>query len=135
MTGDRDDFPDRMFVILGGRTSPAPGNDFDLVSLIVTERDSEPGMQSEHAAILDLCRRPTAVVEIAAKLRMPVGFVKILLSTLLDERRISARHPLPATTPTARRPAADAGRSRLPSRARIPDRNLVEKVLSGLRNL
>jgi len=135
MTGDRDDFPDRMFVILGGRTSPAPGNDFDLVSLIVTEREPEPGMQSEHAAILDLCRRPTAVVEIAATLKMPVGFVKILLSTLLDERRISVRHPLPAPTAPPRQSAAAAGRPRLPSRARIPDRNLVEKVLSGLRNL
>jgi hypothetical protein len=134
MTADRNDFPDRMFVILGGRTGPAPGNDFDLVSLIVTERGSEPGMQSEHAAILDLCERPTAVVEIAAKLGMPVSFVKILLSTLLDERRITARHPLPATAPTPRQAAA-AGRSRLPAGARIPDRNLVEKVLSGLRNL
>ena len=74
-------------------------------------------MQSEHAAILRMCRGPTAVVEIAADLRLPVSMVRILLCDLLDTGRITARHPR-----TAR-----AGR--------LPDPDILEQVLVGLRNL
>jgi len=59
---------------------PWAGTDpFDLVSLIVSERDPAPGMQSEHVKILRICQSPTAVVEISAELDMPVSVVKILL--------------------------------------------------------
>ena len=47
----RDDDPDRLYTITGGR-SRAPENAFDLVTLIVAERQPTPGMQSEHARIL-----------------------------------------------------------------------------------
>ncbi|MGA5417383.1 DUF742 domain-containing protein [Streptomyces pseudogriseolus] len=110
----RDDAPDRLYTLTGGRSRSGPGNPFDLVTLVVAESGPVPGMQSEHAAILRLAERPTAVVEIAAELGLPVSIVRILLSDLLAAGRVSARHP---------------------RRAAVPDPDILEQVLVGLRNL
>lgn len=113
----RDDRPDRLYTVTGGRTRSAPDAPFDLVTLVVAECDPVPGMQSEHAAILRLCERPTAVVELAAVLRLPVSITRILLSDLLAAGRVSARHP---------RTGLSSG---------VPDPDILEQVLVGLRNL
>ncbi|MFE2288181.1 DUF742 domain-containing protein [Streptomyces sp. NPDC059443] len=116
----RDDSPDRLYTLTGGRSRS--GSDvFDLVTLIVAECDPVPGMQSEHAAILRMCRFPTAVVEIAAELGLPVSIVRILLGDLLGTGRISARHPRSGYS-------AHAAYS-------LPDPDILEQVLVGLRNL
>ena len=111
-TGD----PDRLYTVTGGRSRA--DESFDLVTLIVSESGPVPGMQSEHARILELCRHPTAVVEIAAELGLPVTVVRILLGDLLDTGRITARHPRAAR-----------------SVASLPDSALLQEVLHGLRNL
>ncbi|WP_049579361.1 DUF742 domain-containing protein, partial [Streptomyces sp. SBT349] len=88
----RDDDPDRLYTLTGGRSRA--GNDaFDLVTLVVAESEPATGMQSEHARILRMAEHPTAVVEIAAELGLPVSIVRILLSDLLALGRITARHP------------------------------------------
>ncbi|WP_330461392.1 DUF742 domain-containing protein [Streptomyces sp. NBC_00820] len=110
----RDDAPDRLYTITQGRTGTGPDSPFDLVTLVVTESEPVPGMQSEHVAILRLAEFPTSVVEIAAELRLPVSITKVLLGDLLAAGRVSARHP--------RRPA-------------ITDPDILEQVLVGLRNL
>lgn len=110
----RDDTPDRLYTLTGGR-SRAGSDAFDLVTLVVAESDPVPGMQSEHAAILRMCRFPTAVVEVAAALALPVSITRILLTDLQDTGRISARHPRPTY--------------------RLPDHDILEQVLVGLRNL
>lgn len=111
----RDDSPDRLYTLTGGRSSSGCDT-FDLVTLIVTESDPVPGMQSEHAAILRMCRFPTAVVEVAAELGLPVSIVRILLADLHATGRVSARHP---------RAGAHS----------LPDPDILEQVLVGLRNL
>lgn len=111
-TGD----PDRLYTVTGGRSRA--DDSFDLVTLVVSECAPVPGMQSEHARILELCRHPTAVVEIAAELGLPVTVVRILLGDLQDTGRITARHPRAA-----------------PSVASMPDSALLQEVLHGLRNL
>ncbi|MDK1476524.1 DUF742 domain-containing protein [Streptomyces sp. 549] len=113
----RDEDPDRLYTLTGGR-SRSDSAAFDLVTLVVSECDPTPGMQSEHAAILRMCRTPVAVVEIAADLRLPVSIVRILLSDLQATGRITARHP---------RPAGPG--------AQLPDPTILEQVLVGLRNL
>ncbi|WP_306358916.1 MULTISPECIES: DUF742 domain-containing protein [unclassified Nocardia] len=118
----RDDSPDRLYTLTGGRSRP-DSDAFDLVTLVVSECDPTPGMQSEHAAILRMCTAPTAVVEIAAELRIPVGIATILLSDLLHAGRITVRHPhtgtvIPGSPWTA-----------------VPDATTLEKVLVGLRKL
>ncbi|MEV5884786.1 DUF742 domain-containing protein [Streptomyces sp. NPDC052020] len=111
-TGD----PDRLYTVTGGRSRADDA--FDLVTLVVSECEPAAGMQSEHARILDLCRHPTAVVEIAAELRLPITVVRILLGDLLAMGRITARHPRAAQ-----------------SVASLPDSALLKEVLHGLRNL
>ena len=110
----RDDSPDRLYTLTGGRARSGPDSPFDLVTLVVAESAPVPGMQSELAAILRLAARPTAVVEIAAELRLPVGITKILLSDLLATGHVSARHP---------------------RKAAVLDPDILEQVLVGLRNL
>ncbi|MFJ2016848.1 DUF742 domain-containing protein [Streptomyces nodosus] len=110
----RDDAPDRLYTLTGGRSRPDASDRWDVVTLVVAECDPVPGLQSEHAAILRMCRQPTAVVEIAAELGLPVSITKILLSDLLAAGRVSARHPRTAA---------------------LPDPDFLEQVLVGLRNL
>ncbi|EFE68799.1 MULTISPECIES: DUF742 domain-containing protein [Streptomyces] len=110
----RDDAPDRLYTLTGGRSRSGSDNPFDLVTLVVAECDPVPGMQSEHVAILRMTERPTAVVEIAAELKLPVSITRILLADLLAAGRVSARHP---------------------RRAAVPDPDILEQVLVGLRNL
>ncbi|MEV0263171.1 DUF742 domain-containing protein [Streptomyces sp. NPDC050617] len=112
-----DDDPDRLYTVTGGR-SRADESRFDLVTLVVSECDPTPGMQSEHARILAMCQYPVAVVEISAELRLPVSIVKILLCDLLDGGRITARHPRSA-----------------PAAAQLPDPDLLKEVLVALHRL
>ncbi|MEU5884976.1 DUF742 domain-containing protein [Spirillospora sp. NPDC047279] len=114
---DRED-PDRLYTVTGGR-SRAPEGALDLVALVVAEDEPAPGMQSEHARILQLCRRsPVAVVELSAALTLPVTVVKILLADLLDAGRITLRHP-----------------SSTPGPAQLPDLDTLKQVLLGLQKL
>jgi Protein of unknown function (DUF742) len=111
--------PDRLYTVTGGRSS-AGASAFDLVTIVVGEGEPpERGMQSEHVRILRLCRRPIAVVELASRLGLPVGVVKILLGDLLDAGRISARHPRSAASDDDRLPAPET----------------LKKVLRALQNL
>ncbi|MFE6691958.1 DUF742 domain-containing protein [Streptomyces sp. NPDC057743] len=112
-----DDDPDRLYTVTGGRSRSADDHALDLVTLIVAESDPTPGMQSEHARILTLCRRPTAVVEISAELRLPVSVVRILLSDLLDRGKATARHP------------------RVLASAQLPHADLLKEVLDALHRL
>jgi hypothetical protein len=108
--------PDRLYTVTGGRSTGDYG--FDTVTLVTARRAPSPGMQSEHAKILAMCRLPTAVVEISAEIALPVSIVKVLLKDLLDAGCISVRHPSSATAPTAR-----------------PSRATLELVLSALEAL
>ncbi|GHE38714.1 MULTISPECIES: DUF742 domain-containing protein [Streptomyces] len=111
-TGD----PDRLYMVTGGRSRADDA--FDLVTLVVSECEPTAGMQSEHVRILEMCRHPTAVVEISAELKLPITVVRILLGDLLAMGRITARHPRAAQ-----------------SVASLPDSALLKEVLHGLRNL
>lgn len=113
---DNED-PDRLYTVTGGR-SRAHEASLDLVTLIVSECDPTPGMQSEYVKVLRMCRRPVAVVEIASLLQLPVGIVKVLLCDLLDTGQITARHPSPTVGRTGR-----------------IDPALLREVLVGLNNL
>jgi Protein of unknown function (DUF742) len=109
--------PDRLYTVTGGRT--LSGDDpFDLVSLIVSERDPAPGMQSEHVKILRICQNPTAVVEVSAYLDLPVSVAKLLLRDLLDTGSVTIRN-------------AVAG----PAGLRLPDYEMLKQVLVGLQKL
>ncbi|NKY34631.1 DUF742 domain-containing protein [Nocardia speluncae] len=114
----RDDEPDRFYTLTGGRAAPTT-EEFDPVTLVVSECVPAPAMQREHVAILTMCRQPTAVVEIAAELRLPIGITTVLVADLLHTGKVTVRHP-----ELAAGPYGDTF-----------DIDMLEKVLVGLRSL
>ncbi|MFI8221433.1 DUF742 domain-containing protein [Streptomyces sp. NPDC085932] len=108
--------PDRLYTVTGGRSEA--DDTFDLVTLIVSECEPAAGLQSEHVRILEMCRHPAALVEIAAELKLPITVVRILLGDLHAMGKVSARHPRAAA-----------------SVADLPETALLQEVLHGLRNL
>ncbi|MEU3167788.1 DUF742 domain-containing protein [Streptosporangium sp. NPDC006930] len=82
---------------------------------VVTVGDPHQGLQPEHLAILNACRAPTPVVELAARTALAVGVLRVLLGDLRDSGLIAVRPPAP--------PSA------------IPRENLLRDLLAGLRSL
>ncbi|MFF1903547.1 DUF742 domain-containing protein [Kitasatospora sp. NPDC058218] len=96
----------RPYTITRGRTAPER-DDLTLITVLTTVTDeartvlargsSRPGprgLQPEHRMILDRCRRPAAVAEVAAALDLPVSVTKILLGDLISQGLLLARAPL-----------------------------------------
>ncbi|MFD0682973.1 DUF742 domain-containing protein [Actinomadura fibrosa] len=113
----------RPYALTGGRTH-YDGVEFDLVALIITADapgpdDAHPGPQwvpePEHGMILELCRTPLSVVEIASDLELPLGVVRVLLGDLLDHSLIQVRRPAPV--------------------AQFPSERVLKEVIDGIRAL
>jgi len=71
----------------GGRTKAKRDLNLEtLVSLSVQGRQAvaSPMMSPEHVAIIQLCRGTISVAEIAAKLAVPLGVGRVLISDMLD---------------------------------------------------
>lgn len=120
-----DDDPEDSFVrpytITHGRTASAHG-DLTLITIIVAlttpeEQLGTRGLEPEHRSILEQCRAPVALAEIAARLDLPVAVTKILISDLITLGIVAARPP-----------AALAAGQR-------PDVGLLQAVRDGLRGL
>ncbi|MFF4311653.1 DUF742 domain-containing protein [Streptomyces sp. 900105755] len=121
---DADEQLVRPYTITSGRTTPERA-DLTLITLVTTlpEVTTQAAlavrrMQPEHRTILGLCREPKAVVEVAAKLGLPVSLTKILIGDLVDSGHMRARSPQPLTR---------AGG--------LPDMTTLEAVRDGLRKL
>ena len=107
----------RPYVMTRGRILPIRGR-FDLISLIVTTRPvptSELGFGPEHLAIVDHCQELMSVAEIAGRLDLPVGTVRVLLGDLLDGGFVAVEEPQPEVN--------------------MRDDRMYEAVLDGLRAL
>lgn len=124
-----DEFPDedaedsfvRPYTITQGRTA-SERDDLTLITVITCvaqpgESGGQRGLQPEHRAILDLCRRGTALAEVAAGLNLPVSVTKILIGDLVALGRVTARPPL----------AVAVGQG--------PDMTLLQAVKDGLLRL
>jgi len=118
---DPEDSLVRPYTITRGRTLPEHG-DLTLITVVTTlDPENGPGgvrgLQPEHRMILEQCRRPAAVAEIAAGLNLPVAVAKILIGDLIALGRVAARPPL----------ALAAGQR--------PDIRLLQAVRDGLLRL
>ncbi|MEU1162041.1 DUF742 domain-containing protein [Streptomyces sp. NPDC005921] len=93
----------RPYTVTGGRTHSALA-DIDLIALISTVRPPTRAqrLQPEQHRLLALCRRPTALVEVAACLDLPVTVVRILLGDLLDTELVSVSAPTATRASPAR---------------------------------
>ncbi|MEY9486593.1 hypothetical protein RKD26_002387 [Streptomyces calvus] len=92
----------RPYTITRGRTAPAR-DDLTLITVLTTVEDPRdehgapvrPGrLQPEHRRILERCRRPAAVAEVAADLDLAVSVTKILLADLVGQGLLAARAPI-----------------------------------------
>jgi hypothetical protein len=73
-----------VYAITGGRTR-SRGQDLKLETLVTTTEHgiaSRSRLRFEHARIIDVCLRPMSVVEVAARLRLPLGVARVLVSDL-----------------------------------------------------
>jgi Protein of unknown function (DUF742) len=115
---DRDAGPVvRPYALTKGRTLPSGGASFDLIDVVIAtgERVPEhfrPG--PEHRRILDLCRRPTPIVDLTSEIDLPLGVVRVLLGDLTSEGLVRVLD-------TQKQPAND--------------QRLLRMVLDGLESL
>ncbi|XVQ12930.1 DUF742 domain-containing protein [Spirillospora sp. CA-255316] len=118
----------RPYALTGGRTD-YDAEVLDMVALIVTEEGRPdaggldgpgPGAggwapEPEHEMILELCRTPLSVVEIASELELALGVVRVLLGDLLDHSLVRVRRPAPV--------------------AQFPSERVLKEVIDGIRAL
>jgi hypothetical protein len=88
----------RPYTITHGRTS-AGGVDLTLITVVTTVEPvgGQPGargLEPEHQFILQRCRRPAAVAEVAAGLNLPISVTKILIGDLVALGRVTAKPPV-----------------------------------------
>ncbi|WP_329089202.1 MULTISPECIES: DUF742 domain-containing protein [unclassified Streptosporangium] len=104
----------RPYTVTRGRTRAA-GAHFDLMAVVVTVSAPQRELQPEYLSILDACRTPIPVVELAARTALAVGVLRVLLGDLRDSGLINVRPP---TRPSA-----------------LPRESLLRDLLAGLRTL
>lgn len=122
---DLDEFGDpaamvRPYAWTRGRTKA--NHDLQLETLISTTelgQDETRLLQLEHRSVSALCRYPLSVAEIAAKLSVPLGVARVVLSDMAEQGLISIH-----------RTFADDDVSDIAAHL-----VLMERVLSGLRRL
>ncbi|MEV6792188.1 DUF742 domain-containing protein [Streptomyces sp. NPDC051320] len=104
----------RSYVITGGRGLP-DADDLTLVTLVTIAPDRQPyrNPSPEIQAIWDLCSGGyLSVAEVAGRLELPVGVVRLLLQDLADQGHLLRRQ--------------------VPPTAQLVDRKILEEVLHGL---
>ncbi|MFD4876445.1 DUF742 domain-containing protein [Streptomyces sp. NPDC058420] len=91
----------RPYTVTGGRT-PFVRPGVELITLISTVRPPtrDQRLQPEQNRLLALCRTPTALVEVAARLDLPVAVIRVLLDDLLDNALVSVSPPPRPVSPT-----------------------------------
>lgn len=107
----------RFYTMTGGRTKSS-AIAFDLVAYVLTVQSAPPAaprLYPEHRKVLGVCQQPLPVAEIAARVDLPLGVIRVLLGDLLDQRLVVMRQP-----------------SRAPG---VPDRRVLTQLLKGLREL
>jgi Protein of unknown function (DUF742) len=88
----------RPYTVTGGRTRPRGTRYFDLVDMVVRSvRSADPNSvgSPERGQILELCRVPVSVAEVAALIGRPLGVVRVLLGDLVYENLIEVMESAP----------------------------------------
>lgn len=106
----------RPYAVTHGRTRTGTHR-LDLITLILTvePRTNLTSLPPECSRILGLCRHPTSIAEISARLNLPLVVVKVLVSDLIQAGLVISRS-------TEWRPD-------------VPDRDILQAVIDGLRGI
>lgn len=103
----------RPYALTGGRTRPR-GETVDLLATVASEVDGRSLermlLEPEHLHVLQLCRRPVRVADLASDLDLPLGVVRILLSDMRERGLITIGKPARTglTDPRILKDVADA---------------------------
>jgi len=106
----------RPYTVTGGRVRP-PGGGLDLLAFVVAEYQPNADilqLQPEHRQILAMTNAPLSVAEIAGRLDLAVGVIRVLIGDLADAGLVSTYESEAAVRP--------------------PD-DILKAVLDGLRSL
>ncbi|TCP47913.1 uncharacterized protein DUF742 [Tamaricihabitans halophyticus] len=118
--GDEPDAPAaivRPYAWTGGRTKASYALELEtLVSCAERALVDESQLQVEHRSMVDICRQPRSVAEVAALLGVPLGVARVLVSDVADLGLVNVHQTV----------SDDGAEARL---------TLMERVLSGLRRL
>src|SRR5450755_4965268 len=93
----------RPYAMIKGRTLPSDAMAFGLIDVVATTGLPAPEgfrLGPEHKQILNLCRRPSTVVDLASDIDLPAGVVRVLLGDLSD-------HGMLKIVPARRGPVTD----------------------------
>jgi hypothetical protein len=104
------------YALTQGRTRPS-GRDLPWETLVVATSDGQGArarLRFEQGRIVDLCRRPVSVAEIASDLGVPLGVAGVLVSDLHAGGYLAVHRPS----------VGDGGR---------PRREILERLLHGLK--
>ncbi|MEU8632224.1 DUF742 domain-containing protein [Amycolatopsis sp. NPDC048633] len=84
----------RPYTITSGRT-PSDSARLDLSTQVMTLRsEQEPvGLGPEHVAIVQMCRHPVSIAEIAVYVKIPLGVVRVLVGDLIERGLVITRSP------------------------------------------
>ncbi|WP_156758699.1 DUF742 domain-containing protein [Actinokineospora sp. G85] len=106
----------RPYAMTRGRTRPNAPN-LNLVTQIrVSESPSETSsLTPEHVQIIEICKAPLSVAEVAAYLNVPLVVVKVLISDLIERGDVVAGAMFQTTE--------------------INDTKLLQAVLDGIRRI
>jgi hypothetical protein len=105
-----------VYALTGGRTRSS-SEDLALETLVSSTDEglaSLPELRFEHAQIVEVCRTPVSVVEVAAALAVPLGVARVLVSDLHSVHMLAVHRP------------ASAGGG-------PPSPEILERLLAGLR--
>nr|WP_221462318.1 DUF742 domain-containing protein [Streptomyces olivoverticillatus] len=108
----------RPYAMTGGRTRPRYQLAIEALVHTTAQTSQLQGQLPEHQRICFLCREIKSVAEISALLSIPLGVARILVADLAEAGLVAIHQP-----------GGDA------SAGGQPDVTLLERVLSGLRNL
>ncbi|MBB5116767.1 DUF742 domain-containing protein [Streptomyces eurocidicus] len=108
----------RPYAMTGGRTRPRYQLAIEALVHTTAQPSQLQGQLPEHQRICHLCREIKSVAEISALLSIPLGVARILVADLAEAGLVAIHQP-----------GGDE------SAGGQPDVTLLERVLSGLRNL
>jgi len=106
-----------VYALTRGRTRSAGGQDLPwetLVTSTIAGLDSLPRLRFEQAHIVDYCRRPVSLAEVAASVQVPLGVARVLVSDLSTGGFLAVHRPT----------LNDDGR---------PSAAVLERLLAGLK--
>ncbi|MEV0274127.1 MAG: DUF742 domain-containing protein [Hamadaea sp.] len=92
----------RPYALAAGTTAEA-AEEFDLIAVVLASRPpaaTDAALGSASARILQLCQEPLSVVDLSARMNLPVGVVRALLGQLAARDLIRRSQPGPAALPS-----------------------------------